>query len=226
MADSPSQTQSHLETTPAPANSPQAQFVHAPPAAEDADAAATEKLPDHSMDQDLWRLNKARTRLVFWTNEDIMTKTVEVPKDTDPEAASKMLAVPTDGITAYFARLTPRQQDRYAQLQQLGWSDADAQNLFFNIDYVQDMLRAELRMEGLHKDEVQRMDGECEDGMLDFSHLRRGVLGLLEEDALVGEYLDKESERREEFRRRGRPLRFWEQKRSLAMRELYPVEDD
>lgn len=80
---------------------------------------------------------------------------------------------PSPEDIAYLSNLTPFQQKIRDCFHGLGWIDTDICKFLIQFENGREHIRAELRMKGQSKTDIQKLEDFCETDMEDFSHLRR-----------------------------------------------------
>ncbi|CAI7655315.1 unnamed protein product [Penicillium crustosum] len=120
----------------------------------------------------LWILDDTGKNLKFLSEEELNQNTIETTDDTIPREP------PAEVITQYLSTLTPLQKKMHDGLRDLGWNDAAIHNLLTILE------------------DAQRLDALGNQDVTDFSHLKRGVTSIADEDYQLQLYLLDEVKRR------------------------------
>ncbi|KAL1985145.1 hypothetical protein VTN96DRAFT_8167 [Rasamsonia emersonii] len=156
--------------------------------------AEDHKTPPQSTAEGIWQLDETTENFIFVPLEvlerDYRPFTEEEVKASRPSPGA---------ITEYLSALTPFQKTILEQLRSLGWKDEQSHNFFDYLDGAQKRLRIQLRMQGKSAEEIDRLDALCQEGLVDFSHLKRGLGDRREEDYQFQLYLLEEVKRRQQI---------------------------
>lgn len=150
----------------------------------------TENQSESTPSKGVWVLDDTGKHLKFIPEEEVDQNAIEVDDNFVPTKPS------AEAIQTYLSALTPTQKKMQDGLRGLDWNDAAIHNLLTIIEEGQRYNCARLRQKGYTEAEIARLDALSNENVIDFSHLRRGLVSPADEDWNLQVYLLKEVNRR------------------------------
>ncbi|KAJ5172128.1 hypothetical protein N7492_004721 [Penicillium capsulatum] len=138
----------------------------------------------------LWTFGESGDHLEFKTEEQLARDSRPLNHDTmTPEGPSDK------AVAEYLANLSPVWQRQRDNLRALGWKDESIQNFLSVLQDSRKLKFARMRMAGTSEDEIERLNTLCDDGITDYSYMKRPLATPADEDYEVQLYLLKEEGR-------------------------------